>query len=425
MTGVPLVPEPLSRRLVSPAAYAEWDGIHADLAFLRRELPLAVAHAEGYDPFWVVAKYEDVQAVSRKPEIFRTSGYRCVLSSQANFAYLDSPGAPPTIRALVTMDPPEHWAFRRLTFQDFAPKSLRGLEDAIRVLAVESIEEMLVTGGRCDFVADVALRYPLRVILSVLGLPRADEDMMLRLTQEFFNPQDPDLNVSGREVAECDAAAFDLDLLARYTGYFNDLTDRLRAEPQDTIASKIANGRVGDELISHWDAMSQYVAVATAGHDTTSSSTAGGVWALAERPAIFERVRADPALISKLVDESVRWTSPLLSFMRTAAIDCELRGQRISKGDWLMLSYPSANRDEDIFEEPFDFSLDRRENVHIGFGYGPHICLGQHLAKLEMRIFYEELFRRVTSLELDGEPTRTRSATVGSIKTLPLRFAYN
>lgn len=425
MTNIPRVSEEVSQRLVSPSAYAEWNGIHQDLAFLRREMPLAVAHAAGYDPFWVVTKYEDVQAVSRRPETFRTNGYRCVLSSQANFAYLESPGAPRTIRALVTMDPPEHSSYRRLTFQSFAPKGLRSLEDMIRTLAIEAVEGLLATGGRCDFVADAALRYPLRVILAILGLPREDENMMLRLTQEFFNPQDADLNASGSEVADVDAAAFDLDLLARYTDYFDALTDRLQAAPQENIASKIANGLVGGQLISHWDAMSQYVAVATAGHDTTSSSTAGGIWALAERPALVARLRADPSLISKLVDESVRWTSPLLSFMRTAAVDCELRGQTIRQGDWLMLSYPSANRDEDIFEDPAEFSLDRRENTHIGFGYGPHVCLGQHLAKLEMRIFYEELFRRVTSLELAGEPTRTRSASVGAVKTLPLHFRYD
>jgi len=424
MSEAAVVPAQIAERLVSPAAFAEWHRVNADLARLRSDLPFAKAHPEGYDPFWVASKYADVQEISRKPEVFRANGYRCMLSSKAALAQMEAPGGTPFLRALITMDPPEHSAYRRLTLRDFAPNGVKGLEESIRAIAVRSVKDLLATGGTSEFVDDVALRYPLRVILALLGLPSEDEEFILHFTQTFFNPQDPDFTAAEGGIAEKKGVALDHEVLEKYKDYFYTLIDRMRAHPNDTVSSKIANGMIGNELISHWDAMSQIVAIATAGHDTTSSSTAGAMWALAERPDLFNRLRADPSLASKLVDEGVRWTSPLLNFMRTAAADYELRGQTIRKGDWIMLSYLSANRDEDVFEDPWTFSLERRENVHLGFGHGPHHCLGRNVANLEMRIFYEELFRRLTSVELAGTPTRTHSANLISVKTLPIRFSY-
>ncbi|RXR26016.1 cytochrome P450 [Sphingobium fluviale] len=413
-----IVPRTIAEHIVSPAAFAEWTGINADFAYLRRELPLAMAYPDGYDPFWVVTRYADVREVSHQPDIFPSNGYRCILSSKAALAEMDAPGAPPFLRALITMDPPEHWANRRLTFADFAPKGVKGLEDSIRAIAIKSVEEFLAKGGSADFVEDAAVRYPLRVILKLLGLPSEDEDHILRLTQAFQSPQDPDYGTANEGVA------LDHNVLEDYKGYFYSLVDRLRANPDDSISSKIANGMVNGKLLSHWEAMSQMVVVATAGHDTTSASTAGAMWALAERPDLVDRIRADRSLVANLVDEGVRWASPLLSFMRTAAVDYELRGQTIRKGDWIMMSYLSANRDENVFENPETFSLDRPLNVHLGFGHGPHLCLGRNIANLEMRIFYEELFKRLVSVELAGPPKRTHSANLCSIKSLPVNFTY-
>ncbi|HYG25578.1 MAG TPA: cytochrome P450, partial [Caulobacteraceae bacterium] len=167
---------------------------------------------------------------------------------------------------------------------------------------------------------------------------------------------------------------------------------------------------------------SYYVIVATAGHDTTSSSTAGAVWGMCEHPGEFAKVKADPSLIPALVDEAIRWTTPVKHFMRSATEDTELRGRKIAKGDWLFLSYPSGNRDEEVFEEPDAFRVDRKPNRHLAFGYGAHLCLGQHLAKMEMRILFEELFKRLESLELAGEPRRAAAGFVGGPKALPIRY---
>ncbi|MGE3141925.1 MAG: cytochrome P450 [Hyphomonadaceae bacterium] len=423
MNSAARVPSAIAANIVSSRAYAEWRQIHEDFAALRREAPLAVAQPEGYDPFWVIAKHADIMEVSRQPEIFNARGQRAGLTSRKQWSEMQAhKDSIRPVRSLVAMDPPEHMKFRLLTFADFAPKGLKALEADIRALARESVADMAARNGSCDFARDIALYYPLRVILPLLGLPRSDEERMLRLTQEFFNPNDPDLNQSGEAVDESAARTTADEVLRDFYGFFDDLTDSRRRNPTKDLASVIANGRIDGELMSHWDAASYYVTVLTAGHDTTSSSTAGAIWALAERPDQFARVKADPTLIPKLVDEAIRWTTPLLNFMRTATQDYQLRGQTVRKGDWLMLAYPSGNRDEDVFDDPMAFNVARAPNPHVSFGYGAHVCLGQHLARMEMRIFFEELFQRLETLELAGEPKRTVSKFIGGVKTATIRY---
>lgn len=184
----------------------------------------------------------------------------------------------------------------------------------------------------------------------------------------------------------------------------------------------IATAQIDGRPINHFEAMSYYVIIATAGHDTSSSSTSGAIWALCDNPEEFRRVKVDPTLIPRMVEEAVRWTTPVQHFMRTATADPELRGRRIGRGDWLMLCYGSGNRDEDAFEQPDRFRVDRDASRHVAFGYGAHLCLGQHLARLEMRVFFEELLARIDSIELAGQPRRSALTFVGGPKTLPIRF---
>ena len=184
----------------------------------------------------------------------------------------------------------------------------------------------------------------------------------------------------------------------------------------------IANGQIDGAPINDFEAMGYYIIVATAGHDTTSSSTAGAVWGMCQYPAAFETVKADLSLIPGLVDESIRWITPVKHFMRSATADAEVRGQRIAQGDWLMLCYPSGNRDEEVFDEPDVFRPERSPNRHLSFGYGAHLCLGQHLARMEMRILFEELMPRLKSIEFAGTPQRSEGAFVGGPKRLPVRY---
>jgi cytochrome P450 len=207
--------------------------------------------------------------------------------------------------------------------------------------------------------------------------------------------------------------------------YFNKLTEERRANPTSDLASAIANGTIDGQPLDPLAMMGYYIIVATAGHDTTSSSTAGAMWALAQDRAQYARLRADPALIGSTIDEAIRWTSPVKHFMRTATADTEVGGEKIAKGDWLMLCYGSANRDEAVFPEPDSFLIDRKPNRHLAFGYGAHLCLGQYLARMEMRILLEELLPRLEAVELDGVPAMSAASFVNGPLRLPIRYTMN
>lgn len=431
----PRVPNAIANRIASAQAYSEPEQLKRDFAWLRANMPLAIAEPEGYDPFWVVSKHADIQEVGRQPLIFNSSdprhvGARFALNSKAALqqiaeAAASSQEAPVETRSLVIMDPPEHGQFRKLTFADFMPKAIKKLEGDLRLLARESVEEMAATGGSCDFYEDVALRFPLRVIFALFGASRSEEDTMLHFTRSALNPADTDLNRDGIAVDPEKGAATSVQALQDFLPHFKSLLDSRRANPTDDLASKIANSQINGERIADWDAISYYMSIMTAGHDTTSSSTAGGIWALAERPELFARIKSDRSLIPGFVEESIRWTLPISHFMRTAAEDYTLRGQTIRAGDWMMLAYMSGNHDEDVIERADEFLIDRPGNPHVSFGYGAHVCLGQHLARLEMRIFFEELFERIESIELNGTPRRVDSVFVGGIKSLPIRFTLS
>jgi cytochrome P450 len=249
---------------------------------------------------------------------------------------------------------------------------------------------------------------------------------MLKLTQEIFGSDDEDLRRDARSAGDPAAQVGQLlDVIADFETYFARLTEARRKDPRDDVASIIAHAKIDGAAMGHAEAMSYYVIIATAGHDTTSSSTSGAIWALCEHPGEFQKVKADRSLIPKLIEEAVRYTTPVRHFMRSATADTQIRGRTIAKGDRLMLCYPSGNRDEEAFQDPDLFRVDRDATRHVAFGYGGHICLGQHLVRLEMRIFFEELLERLESIELAGTPCRSASTFVGGPKTVPIRFKIN
>jgi cytochrome P450 len=322
----------------------------------------------------------------------------------------------------VQMDAPDHPKYRALTQGWFMPANLGKFESRVREIARATVQRMLDKGGACDFVEDVALGYPLHVIMEILGVPEKDEPRMLKLTQELFGPQDPDTARIRDQLTAEQFLGMIQAVVADFGAYFRAITEDRRRSPREDLATVIANARIGGDYMPDHDAMSYYIIVATAGHDTTSSSTAGAIWALAEDPAEFAKVKANPELIPGLVDEAIRWMTPVKHFMRSATSDTELGGRKIAKGDWLMLCYASGNRDEDVFEDPYTFRSDRKPNRHVAFGYGAHLCLGQYLAKMEMRILFEELLPRLKSIALDGEVRMTQATFVNGPKKLPIRF---
>ena len=418
------VPDDIAFAAINPRGYADGTTLEA-FKWLRANRPLAKAHLEGVTPFWVVVRHADILEISRQNDLFHSGDRSTTFTSIEGEERVKAltGGSPHLVRTLVQMDAPDHPKYRMMTQAWFLPQNIRHLETRIREIARAHVDHMASLGGECDFVRDVALHYPLRVIMEILGVPQEDEPRMLKLTQELFGASDPELNRTQAEGQE-DANGFAAiqGVIADFFMYFKKITDDRKASPRDDVASVIANGKIDGAPISDFEAMSYYVIVATAGHDTTSSSTAGAVWGMCQYPETFAQVKADPSLIPALVDEAVRWTTPVKHFMRSATEDTEIAGQKIAKGDWLMLCYPSGNRDEAVFDAPEEFRLDRGPNKHLAFGYGAHLCLGQHLAKMEMRILFEELIPRLQSLELAGEPAMSYGNFVGGPKRLPIRF---
>ncbi|MDB5969683.1 MAG: cytochrome [Hydrocarboniphaga sp.] len=423
-TGARLPPH-IARILVDPAAYAD-ARIHETYRWLREHQPLGLAEPAGYDPFWVVTRYADLLHVSRNNDLFHNGDRAPVIVDKASDDLIRAMtgGSPHLIRTLIHLDAADHSKARTLAQMWFMPANLKKMEDRIRELARATVDRMLSRDGRCDFVNDVALHYPLRVVMKTLGMPEADELLMLKLTQEIFSPLDPDLAPKlGNDGAVAVLAQAFQSTVQVFGEYFGKLSAERRANPRDDIISLIANARIDGKPLPPEVEMGYYIVIAAAGHDTTSSSTAGAVWALCERPDQFAKLKQSPALISSMVDEAIRWTTPVKTFMRTATADTEVGGQHIAKGDWLMLCYASANRDESVFKRPYEFRVDRSGPTrHIAFGFGAHVCLGQHLARLEMRLLFEELLTRIKSISLDGTPTMTQAMFVNGPKTLPVRF---
>lgn len=420
-----IIPQDVARAVVDPKAYADDARVHDAFTWLRREMPLGRAELAEFDPFWVVSKHADILEVERQTELFHNGDRATTLTTREADAGVRAMmgGSPHLVRSLVQMDAPDHPVYRRLTQPWFMPQSIRKLEPRIREIARSFVDRMADKGGECDFARDVAFLYPLHVIMEILGVPEADEPMMLRLTQELFGAGDPELNRGKSEVIDSAASLAGLTAtVAEFAAYFNAMTEDRRANPRDDAASLIANGQVNGQPLGALETLSYYIIVATAGHDTTSNTTASGLWALAERPDQFAKLQADPGLIPSFLEESIRWATPVKHFMRTATADAELRAQKIAKGDWLFLSYPSGNRDEEVFDAPFEFRIDRTPNKHVAFGYGAHVCLGQHLGRMEMRILWEEMLPRLKSVELAGTPKLMEASFVCGPKSVPIRY---
>lgn len=419
------IPSQIAAEIVDPKAYADGKRVDEALAWLRKNAPLDVAEVEGFDPFWAVTRHADILLVERQNELFHNGDRSTVLTTiEADKKVREMMGGSPhLVRSLVQMDNPDHMNYRRLTQAWFLPQNIRKLEDRIREIARSFIDKMADKGGECDFSRDVAFLYPLHVIMEVLGVPEIDEPRMLTLTQELFGSSDPEVNRTGKEMTDADEALAAIQgTVVDFMTYFNAMTEDRRQNPRDDLASVIANGAIEGQPLGHLEAMSYYIIAATAGHDTTSNTTAGALWALAENPDQFKKLKNDLSLIPSMIEESIRWETPVKHFMRTATADTELAGKQIKKGDWLFLSYPSGNRDEAVFDDPFKFKVDRSPNKHVAFGYGAHVCIGQHLARMEMRLLWEELLPRLESVELNGTPTRTQANFVSGPKSVPIRF---
>ena len=406
----------IDNALVNPACWADEQGIHEQFRWLRANDPLRRLQPEGFEPFWNVTKYDDIREIEGKKQIFLNDPRPTLAPAGMEEMVSQITGRRHLVRSLVQMDDPDHMKYRMLTQGWFMGPNLRKLQEQVDALAAMYVDRLGDLDGECDFVKDVAIWYPLRVIMSILGVPEKDEALMLKLTQELFGSQDPD-NRRSFEPEDF------FEVVADFEAYFAELTRSRQENPTDDVASVIANATIDGEPMPELERNGYYMIVATAGHDTTSASTAGGLLALLQNPGEMEKLRADPeTLLPTMIDETIRWVSPVRHFMRTATEDYEIRGRTIRAGESVILWYPSANRDEEIFHEPFEFRVDRKDAKQLAFGFGAHVCLGQHLARMEMSALYRELLRRIESFELAGEPQYVQSTFVGGLKSLPVRY---
>jgi cytochrome P450 len=314
------------------------------------------------------------------------------------------------------MDDPQHRAVRAIGADWFRPKAMRALKERIDELAKRYVDRMLAVGPECDFVQEVAVNYPLYVIMSMLGMPESDFSRMLKYTQELFGNDDAEFQRGATKAEQ-------LGALLEMFEHFNALTAARRESPTQDLASAISNARIDGERLSDIDTVSYYLIIATAGHDTTSATISGGLQALIENPDQLQRLKDQPEFMPLATEEMIRWVTPVKEFMRTAREDTTIRGIPIAEGESVLLSYPSANRDEEVFDEPFRFDVGRDPNKHVAFGYGVHFCLGAALARMEVNSFFSELVPRLQSIELAGDPQHIATIFVGGLKHLPIRYS--
>jgi cytochrome P450 len=400
-----------------PARFGDEDTWHASVAELRARDTLHKVEADGFPPFWAIVKHADILEIERQPELF-PSTQRVELESVEATRVAEEAGTAP--ETLVHMDGDKHRKYRDLTAGWFKPSALRKtMSDSVRALAREYVELMAGLSGECDFAADVVKLYPLRVIMSMLGVPPQDEPLMLTLTQRVMAPADPEYTLTGSYGDD------HATVIQEVFGYFFALAAARRADPASDIASVIANGTVDGRPLGDMETLSYYLILAAAGHDTTSASIAAGLEALIRYPDQLALLQAEPGRLPNAVEEIVRRASPVKQFTRTATADYELRGATIKAGDRVLLSFASANRDDEVFPDPFRFDITRANaSSHLGFGSGKHFCLGSPLARMEMLAFFAELLGRLESAQITGPVERSHGSTVSGIKHLPIRFAF-
>jgi cytochrome P450 len=394
-----------------PVAFADPARWHAAAKQIRDKSPILKVSLAEYREYWAITKHADVMEIERNPAVF-TNEPEPVLAPLAN----GSTAADSPVKTLIQMDGSEHKAHRGIVTEWFKPGNVRSMQSAVDGLATYYVDRMASMGGQCDFVSDVALQFPLQVILSILGLPKDDYARMLKLTQELFGAEDPDIARMGDDQST-------LNVVLDFVNYFTELATDRRAHPTDDLSSVIANAEIDGQPLLDMDMLGHFLIIATAGHDTTSNAIGGGLLALMEDREQLELLQEHPELIERAADEIIRFVSPVKHFMRTCRAPYTIRDVTFEPGELLYLSYASANRDDEVFTDPMRLDV-RRENAssHLAFGFGQHFCLGAHLARMEVRALFKELLGRLDHIELAAEPTWIRSYFVQGPKRIPIIY---
>ncbi len=411
--------------------WAAWD-------LLRREAPVYWYQRPRFEPFWAITRHEDIGFISRHPELFSNTQLLRLTDSEAvrmgqrarvrnANRYGGSPDDPPDF---IFMDPPEHRQHRSAVSRHFTPRTMRKLEGHFAALAedyVSRFAEVLAAelaergeAGVVDVVHELAARLPVAAICEMAGVPGEDWEQVFRWTETLIGAFDPEYRLPGETPEQT---------MRRNAGEwrrYNEalVAQRLRDGLGSDLLSTLMQAEIDGEKLSPREISAYFTLLLAAGNETTRNATTGGIKALLDHPEQLERLVAEPELVPSAVEEMLRWTSVVIQFQRTATRDVELRGQLIRKGESVVMWYPSANRDEEAFDDPYSFDIGRDPNDHFAFGgFGEHFCLGAHLARWEMRAIFHALLPLLPRLELAGEPELVAgSLHVGGIKRMMLRL---
>ena len=399
--------------IVHPDHYADRGYPHEIWTRLRREDPVHWWDRTEGVPFWAITKHADITQISKMPEQF-VSGHRLVIDHLT--AEMDDGGFPPT---LIQLDPPKHGIYRQFVSRRFTPRKLKKIDREIEQIGKEIVDALVkdTDRGECDFVQEVSAPLPIAVIAWLLGVPREDWRLLFDWTNRTLGAGDPEFAEEGKTAREVAQAAM-IELFS----YFTKLVEEKKKNPADDLITLFTQIEIDGKKLPPMDVLAWCFIIVVAGNETTRNGTTGGMLAFIEHQDQLRKLQADPSLLDSAVEEVVRWTTPIIHFARTATVDYELRGKQIKAGETLGLFYASANRDEDVFEDPFTFRIDRNPNRHLGYGVGEHFCLGAHLARLELKVAYKHLLPRIESIELAGPVDRLHSALVGGVKHLPIRY---
>jgi cytochrome P450 len=397
--------------LVDPARYARDGYPHAVWTRLRAEAPVAHCAPPGYEPFWAITRHADIVHVATQPRRF--SSAQGITLRRANAPAVPMPDM------VVLLDPPRHGLMRLVVMRSFTARAVRGRQEDIERIAVRILDAAAPAGtaGELDFVERIAAPFPLAVIAWSLGVPPEDWELLYRWTNEVIGREDAEYRRPGERPGQT---------LMRARGelhaYFERLIAERRGGLRDDLVSELIRGQVDGKPLTAEQLLAYCELLVEAGNETTRNAISGGLLAFCEHPGEWDRLRSRPELLSDAVEEILRWVSPISHFTRVATEDCVVGGATIRAGEQVALYFASANRDEDVFGDPFAFRVDRHPNPHLAFGFGEHFCMGAQLARLELETMFRHLLARLTWFEPSGPVERLSSAVNGSIKHLPLRY---
>ncbi len=396
--------------LVDPARFARNGYPHAVWTRLRAEAPVAHFAPPGYRPFWAITKHADIVEIASQPVRF-SSAHGIILGSAHAVA------APSEM--VVTLDPPRHGPMRRVASRRFTPRALQRQREEIERITIEILDRAATVGavGECDFVERIAAPLPIAAVAWILGVAREDWGLLFRWTNEVIGKDDPEYRRPGETPGQTIRRA-----RGELHAYFGRLIEQRRSDPQDDLVSELSRATIDGTALTHEQLLSYSELMVEAGNETTRNAISGGLLAFCQHRGEWEKLRDHPEQLSDAVEEILRWVSPITHFTRTATEDCEVRGTTIRAGEQVALFWASANRDEEIFADPFAFRVDRRPNPHLAFGVGEHFCMGAHVARVELETIFRHLLARLEWFELSGPVERLSSAVNGGLKHLPLRY---